>query len=90
MNLSQVICYLFEDIIKVAKSELQRRDTIYKPIRNEDAVYKTLDQMKNETNLSKGKIMALAEESKSLIRIDRVVRIRADKFYQYVEEKYGC
>lgn len=63
---------------------------MYKPIRNEDAVYKTLDQMKNETNLSKGKIMTLAEESKSLIRIDRIVRIRADKFYQYVEEKYGC
>ncbi|MBR1773548.1 MAG: hypothetical protein IJ749_06570 [Eubacterium sp.] len=63
---------------------------MYKPIRNDDAIYRTVDQIKNETNLSRGKIMALAEESKSLIRINRIVRIRADKFYEYVEEKYGC
>ena len=59
---------------------------MYKPIRNDDAIYRTVDQMKNETNLSKGKIMALAEESKSLIRIDRIVRIRADKFYEYLDD----
>ena len=59
---------------------------MYKPIRNDDAIYRTVDQIKNETNLSRGKIMALAEESKSLIRIDRIVRIRADKFYEYVED----
>ena len=36
---------------------------MYKPIRNDDAIYRTVDQIKNETNLSRGKIMALAEES---------------------------
>lgn len=55
------------------------------PVRYEDAVYKTVDQMCKETNISRKKMVKLAERANALIRIDRMLRIRADKFYEYFE-----
>jgi hypothetical protein len=59
------------------------------PNRNDEAVYRTVDQMMKETNLCRRKVMKLSEEAGAVIRIGRLIRIRADKFFGYVDSKYG-
>lgn len=59
------------------------------PNRNDEAVYRTVDQMMKETNLCRRKVIKLSEEAGAIIRIGRLIRIRADKFFEYVDSKYG-
>lgn len=61
-----------------------------KPVRHEDALYRTVDQVMKETNMSRGKVMQVANEADSLIRVGRLVRINAEKFYKYLNMEYGC
>ena len=61
-----------------------------KPNRNDEALYRTVEQIAKETNLCKGKVRELAKEAESIIRIGRAVRINASKFYEYLEREYGC
>ena len=52
-----------------------------KPVRYEDATYKTVDQVIADTNLCRRKVIQLVEEAGALIRIDRLIRINATKIY---------
>ena len=60
------------------------------PDRNDEAMYRTVEQISKDTNINRKKIVKLAEKSNSMIRIGRMIRIRADKFYEYLEKVYGC
>ena len=57
------------------------------PVRNDEAVYRTVAQMSKETNICRKKLIKLAERANALIRIDRMLRIRADKFYEYFDNQ---
>ena len=59
-----------------------------KPIRNEEALYKTVDQMKQATNLCRSNVMKIANEAETVIRIGRAVRINSEKFYKYMDIVY--
>ncbi|SEQ71859.1 hypothetical protein SAMN02910369_02316 [Lachnospiraceae bacterium NE2001] len=60
-----------------------------KPVRSDEALYKTVDQLMRETNLCRGNVMKIASESDSILRIGRAVRINVKKFYDYLEMEYG-
>lgn len=60
-----------------------------KPVRSDEALYKTVDQIMRETNLCRGNVMKIASESDSILRIGRAVRINVKKFYDYLEMEYG-
>lgn len=57
------------------------------PVRNDESVYRTVAQMSKETNICRKKLIKLAERADALIRIDRMLRIRADKFYEYFDNQ---
>ncbi len=59
-----------------------------KAVRNDDAIYKTVDQVMKEANFSRYFTMKVAEEADALIRIGRVIRINTTKLYSYLEDKY--
>ncbi len=61
-----------------------------KPVRNSEAIYKTVDQIMMETNLCRGNVRNIAEEANAIVRYGRTVRINAKKFYEYFEAEYGC
>ena len=61
-----------------------------KPVRHEEARYKTVDMIIKETNLCRSRVMTLASEADAIIRIGRAVRINSDKFFKYVDREYGC
>lgn len=58
------------------------------PNRNDDAKYKTVDQLIKETNLCKDSVRKIAEEAGALIKFGRSVRIISHKFYSYLETEY--
>ena len=60
-----------------------------KPVRSDEALYKTVDQIMRETNLCRGNVMKIASESDSILKIGRAVRINVKKFYDYLEMEYG-
>lgn len=60
------------------------------PNRNENARYKTIDQMMQETNMCRDSVKKIALEADALIKYGRVVRILAAKFYQYLDKEYKC
>lgn len=59
-----------------------------KPVRNDDALYRTVDQVMKETNLCRQTVMRIAEEAESVLRIGRSVRINTVKLYDYMEKEY--
>lgn len=59
-----------------------------KPVRNDDALYRTVDQVIKETNLCRQTVMRIAEEAESVLRIGRSVRINTVKLYDYMEKEY--
>lgn len=59
-----------------------------KPVRNDEALYRTVDQVMKELNLCRSKVVQIAEEADALIRIGRAVRINTVKLYEYLEETY--
>lgn len=61
-----------------------------KPVRHEQALYRTIDQIMSETNLCRGTVMKIAEDADAVLRIGRAVRINAEKFYKYFELIYRC
>ena len=61
-----------------------------KPVRHEQALYRTIDQIMRETNLCRGTVVKIAEDADSVLRIGRAVRINAEKFYKYFELIYRC
>lgn len=61
---------------------------MYKAIRNDDAIYKTVEQVMKETNICRRSLLKLASEADSLIRIGRIIRINTTKFYEYLEKEY--
>ena len=60
-----------------------------KPVRNDEAIYKTIDQLMKETNLCRRMVLRIASEADSIIRIGRAVRINSPKFYKYMEMEYS-
>ena len=61
---------------------------MYKAIRNDDAIYKTVEQVMKETNICRRSLLKLASEADSLIRIGRIIRINTAKLYEYLEKEY--
>lgn len=61
---------------------------MYKAIRNDDAIYKTVEQVMKETNICRRSLLKLASEADSLIRIGRIIRINTTKLYEYLEKEY--
>ena len=59
-----------------------------KPNRNENAKYKTVDQIMAETNLCRGNVMKIADEAGCIVRYGRAVRIIENRFYEYLEREY--
>ena len=59
-----------------------------KPKRNNDAKYRTVNQIMSDTNLCRGTVVKLATDAGAYMHIGRAVRIDADRFFDYVERKY--
>lgn len=59
-----------------------------KPVRHEEALYKTVDQMIKATNLCRSNVMKIANEAEAVIRIGRAVRINSAKFFKYMDMVY--
>ena len=58
------------------------------PNRNDDAKYKTVEQIMRETNFCKDNVRKIAEEAGALIKFGRSVRIISHQFYSYLETEY--
>lgn len=54
---------------------------------NTNAPLRTVQGIKDETNLSRNLIMQIAEEANALIKYGRVVRIDAERFYKYLRKE---
>lgn len=60
-----------------------------KPNRSSDALYKTIDQVMQETNLCRKTVRTLAEEAGAIIKIGRSLRINVKKLYEHIDNNYG-
>ena len=56
---------------------------------NANAVFRTIQGIKAETNLSRKLIMQIAEEAGAIVRYGRVIRIDAERFYEYLRKEAG-
>ena len=63
-------------------------DFMHVPKRNDEAKYRTVDQIMSEINLCRGTVVKIAKDAGAYFRIVRSVRIDADRFFDYVEKKY--
>ena len=59
------------------------------PRRNSKATFRTVTQMMADTNFCRDTVVRLAEESQSIIRCGRTIRIDAAKFFEYVSREYA-
>ena len=59
------------------------------PRRNKNATLRTVTQMMADTNFCRDTVVRLAEESESIIRVGRAIRIDAAKFFEYVSREYA-
>ena len=59
-----------------------------RPIRNNEAKYKTVDQIIADVNLCRNTVVRIAKDAGAYIHIGRAVRIESDKFFDYVAREY--
>ena len=58
--------------------------------RNDEAVYLTIPQVQQKTNLCRSTIMRLAAEANAMIRVGRAIRINSSKLLKYIDKEYSA
>ena len=59
-----------------------------KPVRNDEARYRTVEDIVKDVNLCYDTVLRLASEAEAIIRVGRATRINAERFFDYLEREY--
>ena len=59
-----------------------------KPVRNDEAKYRTIDSLSKEVNLCNNTVLRLAREADAVIKVGRTTRVNSERFFEYLEREY--